>query len=129
MAVDLAGAGLKYPGAASLGQAKNVDHADGGGLDGFDGVVLVRLGGGGAGQIVDLVGLDIDRVDNVVADQFEPRVTEKVADIVLVSSEEVVEADDFVTAFDEAIAEMRTEKSGSAGDKNGLHGLRLVSGI
>jgi hypothetical protein len=41
-----------------------------------------------------------------------------VLDVGLATSEEVVETDDFVALLDESVAKVRTEKSGSAGDKN-----------
>ena len=71
--VDLRGRGQEDPGLDPLGQAEHVDRPHDVGLDGLDGIVLVVDGRGRAGQVVDLVDLDEERVDDVVADDARNR--------------------------------------------------------
>jgi hypothetical protein len=89
-----------------------------GNLGGLDRVVLVVDGRGGAGQVVDLVHLEVERMGHVVADQFEVGLIEQVVDVGLLAGEEVVEADDVVALLDESIAQVRAEEPGAAGDEN-----------
>jgi hypothetical protein len=84
VAIDLAGGGLEDLGAQALGQAEHVDGAVHAGLGGLHRVVLVVDGAGRAGQVVDLVHLDIQRKGDVVAHQLEARVVEQVGDVGLV---------------------------------------------
>jgi hypothetical protein len=39
---------------------------------------------------------------------------EQVSDVLFIAGEKVVEADDFVTLFDQSVAKMAAEKSGSS---------------
>lgn len=74
-----------------------------------------------AGEIVDLIDLDLEGIDYVVAHQFEMRIAEKMRDICLPARKEVIHADDVVTALDQAITKMAAKKSGTAGNKNAFH--------
>jgi hypothetical protein len=60
------------------------------GLGGLHRIVLVVHGRGRAGQVVDLVDLDVQRDRHVVPHQLEARVVEQVLDVVLGAGEEVV---------------------------------------
>ena len=79
IAVDLAGRGLEDLGARALGQAQHVDGAVHAGLGRLHRIVLVVDRRGGAGEIVDLVDLDIERECHVVAHQLEARVVQAAA--------------------------------------------------
>jgi hypothetical protein len=59
-----------------------------------------------------------------VADEFEAGIANEMLDVGLATGEEVVEADDVVTLLDEAVTEVGTEESGSAGDED-THGERF----
>ena len=76
---------------------------------------------GGAGEIVDLVDLELERIDHVVAHKLEIRVPQEVGDVELAAGKEVVDRHDIVAVLEEAFAEMGTEKAGAAGDEN-AHG-------
>ena len=79
-----------------------------------------------AGEVVDLVDLQPQRLDDVVAKEIEVRLREKVGDVRLLAREEVVDADHVVTFADEPLAEMATEEAGAASDENPLerrHGV------
>jgi hypothetical protein len=79
---------------------------------------MILNGGGCAGEVVDFVELEKDRVVDVVADELEIRFVEQVGDVVFLAGEEVVEADDVMALGDEAIAEVRAEEAGAAGDED-----------
>jgi len=98
----------------------------------FDGAVHARLGGlhrielimhrrGRTGQIVDLVHFDIQRKSDVVPHQLEARVLEQVLDVGLAAGEEIVDAQYVVPGGKQALAQVRAEKTGSAGDEQLLH--------
>ena len=72
---------------------------------------------GRAGEIVDLVDLHIEREGDVVADQFEVLVVKEMLDIAARAGEEIVDADNVRAVRQQALAEMRTEKAGAAGDQ------------
>jgi hypothetical protein len=57
-------------------------------------------GGCGAGEVIDLVDLDVKREGHVMAEDFEPRVSEKLLDVAAAAGEEVVNADDLMTLIE-----------------------------
>jgi hypothetical protein len=73
-------------------------------------------GGSGAGEVVDAIYLELEGVDHVVTDELKAGISNEMLDIGLASSEEVVEADDVMSLLNEAIAEVGTKESGTAGD-------------
>jgi len=75
-------------------------------------------GRGGAGEIVDLVDLEPDRVHDVVPQQLEIRPFQQMRHVGLLAGEEIVQADDVVLLFREPLAEMRAQETGAAGDQN-----------
>ena len=81
--VNLGGRGQEDTGPDPLGEAEHVDGPHDRGLDRLDGVLLVVDGRGRAGQVVDLVHLDEQGVDDVVADELEIGVREEMPDVVL----------------------------------------------
>ena len=121
VAVHLAGAGLKDPGVHALGQTEHVDRAHHRRLGRLDRVKLVVRRRGGAGQVVDLVDLELERVDHVVAHQLEVGAAVEVGNVALAAGKKVIEANDVVAVFEQAVAEVGTQKAGAAGDKN-THG-------
>src|SRR6185437_4177141 len=75
---------------------------------------------GGAGEVVDLVDLDIERKAHIVPERLEMRVRHQVRDIVLAPGEVIIDAHDVVALGDEPLAQMRAQKPGAAGDENPL---------
>jgi hypothetical protein len=86
-------------------------------LRGLHRIELIVHGRCRASQIVDLVDFDIQREGDVVAHELETRVLEQVLDVRLASREEVVDAQYLVPGGKQALAQVRAEKSGSAGDE------------
>ena len=83
-------------------------------------IVLIVNGRSRTGEIVDLVDLQIDRERHVVADELEALVIEQMLDIAPGAGEEIVEADDFRALRQQALAQMRAEKTGATGHQNAL---------
>src|SRR5437773_2034261 len=81
ISVHLRSGGQQDPRLSPLGQAKHIDRAMHGSLRGLDWVALVVHGRGGAGQVVDLVYLDVKRKCHVVSDQVESRMVKQVLNV------------------------------------------------
>jgi hypothetical protein len=81
---------------------------------------LVVNGGRGTGEVVDLVDFDVEREGHVVPDELEVRLAQKVRDVVLGPGEEIVDTQDVVTSGDQALAQVRAEKTGSSGHQDSL---------
>ncbi len=90
------------------------------GLGRLHGVELVVDGRGRAGQVVDLVDLDVERKADVVAHQLEVRVIEQVRDVAPASGEEIVDAEHVVAFLQQEGAKVRAEETGAAGDEDAL---------
>jgi hypothetical protein len=83
----------------------------------------------GTGQVIDLVDLGKEGMNDVVAHELEIGVAQKVADVVLVSGEEVVHAQDIMPSFQKKIAEMASDEPGTARNQNARHKFTLVVGL
>ena len=55
-----------------------------------------------------------------MADQLEALVIEQVLDVAAGAGEEIVDADDIGALGQQALAQMRAEEAGAAGDQNAL---------
>jgi hypothetical protein len=122
IAIHLAGRGLENLGPAAAGHPQEVDRPHHRGLHRLDGVVLIVARGGRAGEVVDLVHLQPERMDDVVADELEVRLLEQVGDVRLLTGEEVVDADHVVPLGHEPLTEVAAEEAGPAGDENSFDG-------
>ena len=98
-------------------------------LSGLHRVVLVVHRGGRAGQVVDLVHLQHDGVDHVVADEFQVRPGHELPQVVLGAREVIIQADDFVVLFQEVFHQVRTDEPRPPGYQNPGHvAVSLVCG-
>jgi hypothetical protein len=88
------------------------------GLGGLHRIVLVVHRRGRAGQVVDRVHFHIEREGHIVAHQLEVGVIEQRRDVVLGAGEEVIDTDHIMAIGQQALAQMRAEKAGAAGDQN-----------
>ena len=116
--VHFRGGCLKDRGLHPFGESQGIDCAHDTGFDRLDGVVLIMNGRSRTGEIVYLIHFQIDGIDDVVTDAFKVLISQKMADIVLASGKEVVETQDLMSLEKQPLAEMRTDKTGAAGDKN-----------
>ena len=83
--------------------------------------------GGRAGEVVNLIHLNIERLRDVVPDELEVRIAQEVGDVLFAAGEQIVHADDFILLFQQAFTEVGTEEPGSASDEDAFfHGLVRV---
>ena len=118
IAIDFRSRGLENLGAQPLGEPEHVDGAVHARLGGLHGIMLVVNGRCRAGEIVDLVDLDIERESNVVTYQLEPLSADEMGDVALGAGEEIIDADDVRAPLQQALAQMRAEEAGAAGHEN-----------
>ena len=104
--INLGSGGLEDAGFDALGQSKAVDRSHHGRFGRLDGIELVMGWGGRAGKVVDLVDLELEGVDHIMANQLEVGIGKQVRDIRFPAGEEVIEADDFVTFVEKAFTKM-----------------------
>ena len=102
----------------ALGEAEHVDRTDDARLRRLDRIELVVDGRGRAGEIVDLVDLDLKGEGHIVAHQLEIAVFEKRRNVAASAGEEIVDAEDLVAFPQEQRTEMRAKKTCSSGYKD-----------
>jgi hypothetical protein len=71
-----------------------------------------------AGEVEDLVNLDVEGKRHVVTKQLNPMVIEQMRDIVPRAREKIVDTENLVAAFEKPLAEMRAQKACAPSDKN-----------
>ena len=87
---DLAGRGNQDPSLGSLGEAEHVDGPHRVGFDRLDWIVHVVRWAGGTGKVVDLVHLNVERVDNVVVQHLKVFMSQPLFNVSFAPSEVVV---------------------------------------
>jgi hypothetical protein len=75
-------------------------------------------GRGGAGQVVDLIGLKIERKRYIVPDDFKTTMIEHALDVTTGSSKIIINANDVGGLLEQTFAEVGAEKSSSSGDQH-----------
>jgi len=70
----------------------------------------------GTREVVDLIHLEENRFNDVVANELEPRVAEEVHEVLLSPGEEIVNDDDVIPARDELVDEVAPDEARAAGD-------------
>jgi hypothetical protein len=79
------------------------------------------------GQIENFIDFDVERETNVMAHQLEARVRQQMMHVASCPGVEIIDAQNFVAAFQQAIAKVRSNKSGSAGDEDTTFGQQWAS--
>ena len=95
--IHFTGGSLKNSGLNSLGQTQHVNGTHDTGLDCFYGIILVVNRRSRAGQIVNLIDLDVEREGHVMADDLEPGVADETINIDFRTRVVVVDAQDVAT--------------------------------
>ena len=95
---------LENFGPGALGEAQHVDGAVHAGLGRLHRIVLIVNWRSQAGEIVDLLHLDIERVRDVVPHQLESRVADQMRDVLPAAAEEIIDAQHVVTLLQETLA-------------------------
>ncbi len=106
VAVNLGGGRLEDASFDAFCEAETVHGSDYGGLQGLDGVELVVRGRRRAREVIDAVHLELERIDDVVTDQFKSRVSQEMLNVCLSTGEEVVQANHVVSLLDETFAKV-----------------------
>ena len=106
IAVDFTGRGLKNSGMTTLGHPQQINRPHHRSLHGLDRIELVMAGSGGAGQIVNLIHFQKQRIDDVVPDHFEVRLVQQVSHIGFLTREKVIDANNVMALFDQPFTQM-----------------------
>ncbi len=106
----------------ALSQPQHVDSTHDVCLGRLYWVVLVVNRGCRGRQVIDRVNFDIEREGHIVTHELKTRVGEQMLDIPLRPGEVIVDGDDVVALVQEALGEVRANKTGSTGNQNS-HGL------
>ena len=88
-------------------------------------VMLVMDRRGRAGEIVNLVDLQIERERDVVPDHLEMFVIEQLLDVASSAGKEIIDTNHHCAISEQALAKMRAKKASAAGNKNAflkMHG-------
>src|SRR5262249_61891505 len=85
-------------------------------------IKLVVNGRSWAGKIENFIDFDVEREANVMAHQLESRIRQQMMHVASGPGVEIIDAQNFVAAFQQAIAKVRSDKSGSAGDEGTTFG-------
>jgi len=117
VAIDLRRGCLEDLCSLPLGKPQHVDGAMNAGFRRLYWIVLVVNGRSRAGEVVDLIDLNIERKSHVVPNKLEPMMVEHMINVALRASEEIVDAYDVPTISEQSLTEMRTEKAGSPGNQ------------
>ncbi len=83
-----------------------------------------------AGQVVNLVDLDIERERHIVTQQLKATMLQQMLYVTACATKEIVGADDVGALGQEPFAKMRAEEAGAAGDQYPLfqvHGNASLS--
>ena len=115
--VDLAGGSLEDAGLHALGKAEHVGGSIDAGLDGLHRIVLIVDWRRRAGKIVNLIHFHIERNADVMAHELEARMVHELCHITSGARKEVVHAQDFMSLVQQALAQMRPEEAGAAGNQ------------
>ncbi len=102
----------------ALGEPEHVDGAVHAGFGGLHRIELVVHGRRRTRQIEDLVHLDVEGKRDVVAHELEVRAVAQREHVLLGAGVEIVDAQHVVAERMQALAEVRSEKAGAAGDEN-----------
>ena len=65
----------------------------------------------------DAIDFQLDRLGDIVADQFEPRMIQPVGNIRFAACEVIVQADDLFSRLHQSITKMRAEETSAAGNQ------------
>ena len=84
----------------------------------WTGCGLVVHGRRRAGEVVDLVHLEVEGEGDVVTDELEEWVVHEMRHVLLAAGVEVVEAEHLVALPEQVFAQVRAQKAGAAGDQS-----------
>ena len=102
----------------AAGGLDGLESAVGADAQGGDSVPGVVDGAGGTGEVEDEVDLAVvGGLANIFFDKLEARIVAQMRDVGEVAGDQIVGGENAITFGEQAVTEMRAEKSGSAGDE------------
>jgi hypothetical protein len=116
--IDLARTGKKDASTRSLGEPEHVDGSMDTRLRGLHGISLVMDRGSGAGEVVNLIDLYVERECHVVPKDFEARVGQEMGDVVLGGGVIVVHTEDLIALTEEPLTQVRADETCSPGHQD-----------
>lgn len=116
--IHLTRTGEQKPCPNSLGKSQHIKSTHHIGLNGLDWVILIMNRGGRAGQVVDLIDLQQNRLNDVMPNELEPRVPKMVHQIILPPGKEIINHNHVVAPVKELVNKMRPNEPSTAGDDN-----------
>ena len=72
----------------------------------MDRIGLIMRRRGGTGEVVDFIDRNVYRLDNIMANEAECVVAQQVAQIIHAARREIVQANDGVSVFQQALTKM-----------------------
>jgi hypothetical protein len=120
IAVYLAGGRLQNARVQALGETQHVDRTNHARLRRLNRIMLIVDRRGRAGEIVDLVDIDIERKGHVVAHDLEGRLAEQWFDVAARTCEIVVDAENLALLLEQSCAQMRAQKARTTRHKDPL---------
>ena len=72
-------------------------------------------------EVVNLVYLGMERLGNIVPDQFEPWIAHQMNNIPLGTCKEIIQAENLIALVNQTAAKMGSDKSGPSGNEDSLH--------
>src|SRR5215468_9517033 len=85
-------------------------------------IKLVVNGRSWTSQIENFIDFDVERETNVMAHQLEARIRQQMMHVASRPGVEIIDAQNLIAAFQQAIAKVRSNKSSSAGDEGTTFG-------
>ena len=113
VAIDLRCRSLEDFHFQAFGEAQHVDRADHAGLGRLHRIELIMDRRCGAGEIVDLIHFDKQRMRHIVPQEFEIPVVEQMMNIATLAGEKIIDAENFVAALENSVAKMGAQKTRS----------------
>src|SRR5260370_6022582 len=115
--IDFRGGRMKNSCPYTFRESQHVDRAVDACFCRLHGIVLIVNRRGRAGEIVNLIDLQIEREGDIVSDQLEMPMTEQVFDVPSRSGEKIVDTKDDRAVRQETLTQMRTEETSTAGNQ------------
>ncbi len=84
---------------------------------------------GRAGEVVNLIHLNIERERHVVAEQLEIRIVQEMNNILFAACEVIVQTDHIIAFSQQPLAKVRAEKARSTGDQYPFFPLHRFHGV